>query len=188
MWTGHAISFSEATFIMSVYVVLLVSCCLCGVCEVQKLCFPVETCLRTRVSPCWLPLKRPAPHICRDGLPCWVESGWQRLKGKERRNTSFLQATACLLLFRPAINCRVAENPQPRNVLNTQLCWQLQKSEDFHPLNTCSSDPSCTLAVRYWGRRGLLDRQEVRLRTQHRYLKTTSANWKRKPTFSSECC
>ena len=56
MWTGHTISFSEATFIMSVCVVLPVSC----VC-VQKLWFPMETCLRTRMTPPRLLLKRQEP-------------------------------------------------------------------------------------------------------------------------------
>ena len=52
-------------------------------------------------------------YMRRDGLPCWVESASAAAEKNERRNTSFLQGTACLLHCRLAINWRVAEKSSP---------------------------------------------------------------------------
>ena len=127
-----------------------VSCCLCRVCEVQKLCFPVETCLRTRMTPRRLLLKRQEPHICGETVFLTGSSPLRRRLKKEREGTlHFFRRQHVFFIAGWPSTSEWRKNPHPPNVLNTPPCWQLQKSEDLHPSN--SSDPSYTFAVRDTG-------------------------------------
>ena len=88
-------------------------------------------------------------YMRRDGLPYWVERASAASQRKREKKHFFLQVFFFFAGWPSTGEWR--KTPHPRNVLNTPLCWQLQKSEDLHPSN--SSDPSCTkiLAVRDTG-------------------------------------
>ena len=69
-----------------------VSCGLCRVCEAQKLCFPVETCLRTRMAPRRLLLARQEPHICGETVFLAGSSPLRRRLKKVRAKEQFISS------------------------------------------------------------------------------------------------